>query len=991
MPPARSSVLDVLRAIAATLALTLAVGGLPGARLRVAPREVVVPPVPSDVKNREGSVDVTVREGTDGPPMAHVRVRALAILEDRAYLADARDTDGTGTVRLAGIPPGEVWLMADAPGRARGSTHFVLGAELRSVVLELMPGHAFDVAVKDEAGAPVMDGEVEVLSPADPLAVGARTGADGIAHVTRLGPAPWRVAARAPGYDEATGRAERDREVVTITLRKLSAILVHVIGPDDRPGAGARVAVAGATLWPARATEADAQGRVRIGGLGPGSYALRATLGATVSPIELGVTLGRGEEKAVDLRLAPGRFVAVRVTDGEGDDADSIAAARVTLVESGLSPFPIEATTDTKGRARLGPIAGGLATLDARAEGFVPRGTVPVPDPAPPETRMVLVRGGTLTGRVLDARGDPVDGATVEIAGTDLGGGPVFEDPRRANFQTAHFDAMLAGPVPLVQAGELGVVPGPVPAIPHAGASLSAPPWTSPPAPRAAAREVDPWVTRADGTFRAFPASPGRVRAIIHHPQYVEAQSNIVALAPGGEAHVEVVLHAGGDLEGRVLDAHDRAVAGAWVLVTATRGSLERTTRTASDGTFALAALPDALSLSVSVDDDDTPDVRMALSIPEGGRQQVTVRLPEPREPLPVTVIDERGQPVDAAQVTASSLSADAPLRTTVFTDARGQSHINKARGVPLRVEVRAPRRAPRVVVTEASLAALRVELTAGESAAGEVVTARGRDPIPAAEVTLYTDLGARHARTDAQGAFTLSDLAPGAAQLRISAKGYAPLSAAVAIPDSGGRRPYRIDRVEMIVEGVVEGDVSDAHGAPVAGARVARDRVPTWLLVGANPGGVAITDARGRFTLGGLPEGQVTLEAYAADLGRGHAAVTVVAGRTTDRVHLVIEALGDGGGGALEAPLAGGVAVTLGETGAPVEVVIVSVVEGSEAERAGLAPGDVIVAVDGVQVAAIEEARARLSGPIADDVVVSLRRGARSLAIRVAREAVRR
>jgi C-terminal processing protease CtpA/Prc len=86
-----------------------------------------------------------------------------------------------------------------------------------------------------------------------------------------------------------------------------------------------------------------------------------------------------------------------------------------------------------------------------------------------------------------------------------------------------------------------------------------------------------------------------------------------------------------------------------------------------------------------------------------------------------------------------------------------------------------------------------------------------------------------------------------------------------------------------------------------------------------------------------------------------------------------------------------GSVAVTLGETAAPVEVVVVTVVEGSEAERAGLAPGDVVATVDGAAVHSMREARAKLSGPVADDVLVGVERGGKPLTLRVTREAVRR
>jgi hypothetical protein len=971
----------VARVAVVSVLVVLALGGIPGARLRLI--SVPGPPgVPATVQDRDGAVEVTVIDGAGGPPVAKARVRALAVIGDRVYLGGEGETPASGRVRLAGLPRGEMWILADAPGHARGSAHIALGVEPRSVAIDLAPGHVLKVTVRDETAIPVAGAEIEILSTTDPLPVGARAGADGSVEVTRLGAGPWHVTVRAQGFDDSTGRAERDGDTVAMVLRKLGAIVVHVVQPDGKDGDHAQVAVAGATLWPARSIETDAQGNVRIAGLGVGTYALRAIRGDAASPIEPAISVGRGQEAVAVLHLAPGHFVNVRVTGGEGDDADPIARARVTLAEGGLSPFPLEASTDAKGRARLGPIAAGLASVGARADGYVPRGAVAISDPPAPETRVSLVRAGVLSGRVVDTRGYPVDGATVEISGTDTMGGPILDDPRRSSFQAAHFDAMIAGPSPLVASGELGVMTGPVPPIPAAGI------YSTLPAERAVL-DAEPWVTRDDGTFRASPASPGRVRAFVRHPQYVEAQSDMVTLLPGGEAEVKVVMHRGGSLEGRVLDSRERPVASTRVFVSATRGTLERMTQTASDGTFAFAALPETVTLTTSTDDDETPDVRTALEIPEGGRREVTVHLHAPRSPLVVTVVDERGARISAAQVSARSLSVDAPLRVTAFTDDRGEAVLKRARGVALRVEVTAPARAPRVVVTDASRETLRVELGPAETMTGEVVSARRRAPIAGAEVALHLEWGVRRARTDAEGHFALKDLPAGTARIAVRASGFASTERTIAVPDTGGRRESALERIELGPEGIVEGDVADSRGDPVVGARVAEGLAPTWLLVGSTPGDVAVTDAKGRFTLRGLAEGTITVEAYSPDVGRGRASgVTVVAARTTDRIHIVIERDVAGAG---EPPASGGVAVTLGETGTPIEVVIVSVAEASEAERGGLTAGDVLLAVDDVPVSTLEQARSRLSGPIADDVVLRLRRADAVLLLRVARDAVRR
>jgi hypothetical protein len=540
-------------------------------------------------------------------------------------------------------------------------------------------------------------------------------------------------------------------------------------------------------------------------------------------------------------------------------------------------------------------------------------------------------------------------------------------------------------------------MPGPVPPIPRGGAPLGLALALAPAGGPIGRAADEPWVSARDGAFKATPVTPGRVRALVHHPQYVEGTSEIVQLAPDGEAKVTVVLQRGGILEGRVVDARGRAVPNAHVTVLATRGSLERVTRTASDGTFAFAALPEALTVLVSRDEDVTQvAARTEVAVPEAGRREIELVLPEPRPSLPVRVTDGR-RGIDAAQVSAVSLDTSEGARVTAFTDARGEAQLANVRGLALRVEIRAPGHAGKVVVTTPEQARLDVELSPAESLAGEIWANR-RETIAGAEIMLQTEAGARHARTDKDGAFTVGDLSPGPARLRVRAKGRAALERTIVIEARGGRRPTELGKLELAEAGVVEGVVVDGRGDPVPGARVARDAVPTYLPVGvpsAAASGIASCDARGRFRLEDLPEGTITLEAYAPDVGRARlGGVRVVSGRTTDRVRIVLvrEAASTPNG---EPNTTGGVAVTLGETAqateAGAEVVIAAVAEGSEAERGGLLPNDVVLEVAGARVTSMTEARARLSGPVHDDVVLRVRRGDRVILLRVAREQVRR
>jgi predicted metalloprotease with PDZ domain len=151
----------------------------------------------------------------------------------------------------------------------------------------------------------------------------------------------------------------------------------------------------------------------------------------------------------------------------------------------------------------------------------------------------------------------------------------------------------------------------------------------------------------------------------------------------------------------------------------------------------------------------------------------------------------------------------------------------------------------------------------------------------------------------------------------------------------------------------------------------------------------VVLTNRRGEFKLEELAEGEVTLEAYAPDVGRGRTAgVHVAAGRTTDRVRIAIGT--PDSDPALETSGTAGVAVSLDDKGA-LGIRVASVASGSEAERAGLLTGDRIVAVDGQRVASAKEARARLFGPAGDDVVIEILRAEGTQKLRFSREKLQR
>ncbi|HEY3253847.1 MAG TPA: carboxypeptidase-like regulatory domain-containing protein, partial [Polyangiaceae bacterium] len=568
-----TELLTLFLSVLACLSFVLGLSDLP---LRPAPERKLSEPILISEQERTGSVRVSVLRAGGGA-LAAATVQVFWERAGRFHWIAAEASDGSGQVLLGRLPLGRLWLLADAPGFARASSTLLLGAEQRALSFSMDAAQALAVTVTDESGAPIPRATV-LVDTADPLPFGALADAQGVARFARLGPPPWSVKASAPGY-ESVSRAGV-RSALSLTLRRLASLEVAVLDVDGKPAAGATVMIAGATLWPARSASTNAAGSAKITGLLAGSYDLRASSGALVAPTLLGFALARGQNEQLTLRLEAGRTVIAVVTDGEGASPVVVANADVVLAEAGLSSFPIRGRTGSDGKVSLGPIASGPATLGARAVDFVGSALVAVPEVLTGPVRVPLTRGGAIVGEVADARGFPIDGASIEVVGSDSGGLPIAETPALVGFRQNHFAWSLPGPLPLIPAGELGVMPGPVPPIPKPGAG-----------PAQATNSVDfaaplsdlaPWVSNRGGKFTARPVTPGRVRVIVRHPDYVEGTSELVSVAPGAEARVKIVLLRGASLEGRVLDDRGQPLSGVEVELTSARATRSEMATTAS-------------------------------------------------------------------------------------------------------------------------------------------------------------------------------------------------------------------------------------------------------------------------------------------------------------------------------------------------------------------------------------------------------------------------
>lgn len=986
--------------------------------LRDTPQRVVLPPAPTPTPapvsspfERDAVLEVTVSTllGSEGPvdggtvagatqsasapraiPVARSQVRVFYPFDGKYHWVGTGETNEQGRARIAHLPRGALWITAEAEGLARTSTQLVMDEQERQQEFVLSRAHEQRVTVLDEQEHPIAKATV-LVSTTDPLPYGGLTDAQGVASIGRLGAPPYRVKISAQGFESSELRGIV--APLSVKLRRLGALLVKVENAESLPVPGATVVLSGTSLWPAKRVTTNERGQANVHGLLAGSFDLRATKGDLVSRTELGVILARGEQKAITLRLMQGRNVTVLVTDGDGEPIIPVANADVVVAEGGLSTFPERGRTSPDGRVTLGPFEPGPLAASASARDFVGTSVVPVPDDPLAPVRVPLRRGGTITGRVVDLYDHPIDGASVEIVGIDFSGLPVAETPRYRELQAAGFARALSGPEALMAVGELGITQGPVPPIPGAAtqgdylmsgeqARQRRPLVTTP-------SDVDQWVSRYDGSFRAHPVTPGRLRALVRHPAYVEGLSDWITLSPGGSAEVKVTLRAGGAIEGIVVDAWGRSIGGVRIELSSTQGSRVQSTYTAEDGRFAFASLPSEVTLTAArPESPDRPAVRERVTVREGKREPVRLVLPEAREAVEVLVVDERDQPLEGAEVVLSSLEAGSPLRQTRFTGPDGRVGFEDARDLSVSIAVENPGYAPVVERFNKASAQLRIVLRRGVLVTGRITSVRGRIPVSNARITVVSAGRRRLTTSNQEGTWQLADVPEGPVHLLVEAPDL-PTVELDRVVERQTRldRPFDLGEIDLPEAGAVEGTVVDSKGEPVIGAQVSTVAIAGFSPAAAPNRGTAITDRNGHFRLAPVAVGTLVLHAFAPTVGRGQSdAIEILRGRDQKDVRIKLDR-------PIEDEVSAGTSasVAIGLSPSDLGIVVERVAPGSEAERSGLSSGDRVLTIDGVKPRDVNDARTRLSGTENSDVLLELERQGKPLRIRTTRELVRR
>ncbi len=718
-------------------------------------------------------------------------------------------------------------------------------------------------------------------------------------------------------------RPEPDDPAATATLAG------RVYGPDGEPASDALLTLAGSGFWPARSVTTGPDGRFLWAEIPPGVYELRASKGRWISAPLRGLWLEPGSKRVFGLRLAEGRTVVGRVVDARSEQA--IGGARVTVAESGIGVHTKQTETDARGRFELWALSSDAQSLYVEAPGYIPAGPVSL-DPNEPTLIIALERGGSIEGLVVDASGQPVEGAVLRA--------------RAEGAEAARSRWM----------GEsLGVTSGPVPPI-SAGAGTGSISFSF-----FAEAQTD-----SDGRFRLEALPAGSYTLIASHERYAPGASERIRLNTGGRlGEVRIALLEGAQIEGRVSDSRGAGLAAIAVELRSSEEPFPRMTSTDETGSFAFGGVRGRATLTALP--FQLPPSRTTVDIEDLSTLSVELVIDAELRTLTGRVVDETGFGVEGVELSVRSLNAQSPLLRTSQSTADGSFAVSALPAPPFQLTAEHPGYSPLRVDSLEDTEDIELVMRPGMSLSGRVIDDWTQDGLTGAEVLLTGPV--RHARrTNADGAFRFPRLPVGIYELSVSHADYEPETQALEL-----RRPrymdevHELDLIRLMPAGTVRGEVRDSLGEPVADAEVTWGDPPSWRRA-------VRTNARGEFQLRGVPAGSIWISARhpAAGEGTGTRPVTVRPQEVSPSGYVRLPERSDRDLDAKEAEMASGLAVKLETEDDSVRVLSVRA-ESSASEM--LRAGDRILAIDGEPVDSAEQAQAMLEGAAGVEVVVHVQR----------------
>jgi RNA polymerase sigma-70 factor (ECF subfamily) len=390
---------------------------------------------------------------SDGSPAPRAPLRLVARDAD-ARFPEARRvrTDEKGELLLRDVAPGEIEVAA--AGFASGAEESkecvqaltLAAGERGDVTLALWDAMPLAGEVVDQAGKPVADAEIWVGDRANDACcdgvLAATSDERGLFELRAVGLQVY-LAARAPGFATSDAvmasslRRGEERRIRLVVGGEEARLRGRVFDPEGAPLAGALVVVDAeegssrllddgsiADRPPPRVARTDADGRFELDGLGAGDVVVLART-ERHPPVAASLRLRPGETAERDLQLRRAGALEGRVNDAQGAAIPGAQLFTLTWLGNRLFQLAESATrSDEEGRYAFASLPPGPVTLRVNAGAAGSKNLqLEIPEGGVLRRDVLLERGPTLRGRVIDERRRPLAGMRIQ-AQPGSGGAP---------------------------------------------------------------------------------------------------------------------------------------------------------------------------------------------------------------------------------------------------------------------------------------------------------------------------------------------------------------------------------------------------------------------------------------------------------------------------------------------------------------------------------------------------------------------------------------
>lgn len=347
----------------------------------------------------------------NGAPVAaaEIQLTLLGGENGEARTLNSR-TDERGAFRFDGIRFSRYAVVAfsrTSVGRFRGFAP-TLG-DLLDLLVELEPGTRLEIAVRGEDDQPIA-AQVTLPNEIGHSLLPSATGTSSKPLVVVVAPGPTWAAASAPGYvRRAVEMAGRPGEVIPMKIVLDRAANAHgrVLDARGRPVSAVELVLLSPTGYGPH-SESDQDGRFSFDGVAAGEYQIAVHSRGQVEPL-----LARLPSEDLVVRLPAGHTVSGRVFDPAGQP---MASGEVVLcAASGNRNLNMRGIIDTAGTFEVRDVAPGPYRIEATHDTYpTARGSFVVTSSAPVEVTLRHELGETLSGRVVDDGGRPLEGLRIE-------------------------------------------------------------------------------------------------------------------------------------------------------------------------------------------------------------------------------------------------------------------------------------------------------------------------------------------------------------------------------------------------------------------------------------------------------------------------------------------------------------------------------------------------------------------------------------------------